>query len=56
MSPEYRDRWIRCTDKHVAIRGYYFPWGTKRIPYDTIRGVPLRTRGWCSTSGRWSGR
>ena len=39
MSAGYEDRWIRCTADHVAIRGYYFPWGTKRIPYDRIRGV-----------------
>jgi hypothetical protein len=39
MSAEYRDRWIQCTDECVAIRGYYFPWGTKRVRYDQIRGV-----------------
>lgn len=31
-SPEYHDRWIDCTDQELRIRGYYFPWGTKRIP------------------------
>jgi hypothetical protein len=39
MGAEYRDRWIECTPEHLAIRGYYFPWGTKRIPYDRIRAV-----------------
>ncbi|MGZ4181673.1 MAG: hypothetical protein ACXVUL_13450 [Solirubrobacteraceae bacterium] len=39
MSAEYRDRWIECTPDHLVIRGYYFPWGTKRIPYDRIRAV-----------------
>ena len=39
MSDEYRDRWIECTPGDVVIRGYYFPWGTKRIPYSRIRGV-----------------
>ena len=29
----YRDRWIECTPDEIRIRGYYFPWGTKRIPY-----------------------
>lgn len=38
-SAECRDRWIRCEDEYIAIRGYYFPWGTKRISYDEIRGV-----------------
>ncbi|HVX47065.1 MAG TPA: hypothetical protein VHC49_24450 [Mycobacteriales bacterium] len=35
----YRDRWIECTDDALRIRGYYFPWGTKRIPYRSIKGV-----------------
>lgn len=35
----YRDRWIECTSEEVRIRGYYFPWGTKRIPHSTIRGL-----------------
>ena len=33
----YKDRWIDCTADAVLIRGYYFPWGTKRIPYSAIR-------------------
>lgn len=35
----YEDRWIRCTDAEVQVRGYYFPWGSKHIPYDTVRDV-----------------
>ncbi len=35
----YADRWIRCTDSGIAVRGYYFPWGTKHIPYTAIRGI-----------------
>jgi len=35
----YRDRWIACTPDGVEIRGYYFPWGTKRIPYGSISSV-----------------
>lgn len=34
---EYHDRWISCTPTELRIRGYYFPWGTKRIPYTAIR-------------------
>ncbi|HEX4472678.1 MAG TPA: hypothetical protein VH085_11960 [Nocardioides sp.] len=47
----YRDRWIECTDDDIRVRFYYFPWGTKRIPYSGIRSVrrvavsPLRGRG-----------
>ncbi len=36
---DYRDRWIECTADGIRIRGYYFPWGTKRIAYDSIRSV-----------------
>jgi hypothetical protein len=36
---EYRDARIECTGREVLIHGYYFPWGTKRIPYDSIRSV-----------------
>ncbi len=35
----YRDRWIECTSGGLRIRAYYFPWGTKRIPYRSIRSV-----------------
>jgi hypothetical protein len=35
----YRDRWIECTPAELRIRGYYFPWGTKRIPYWQVRGL-----------------
>jgi hypothetical protein len=39
MSSNYRDRWIECTSDGINLRGYYFPWGTKRIPYASIRSV-----------------
>jgi hypothetical protein len=35
----YRDRWIECTPEALRIRGYYFPWGTKTVPYTSIRSV-----------------
>ena len=35
----YQDRWIECTPDEIRVRGYYFPWGTKRIPYAAVRGV-----------------
>jgi hypothetical protein len=35
----YQDRWIELTDDAVSVRGYYFPWGTKRIPYASIRAL-----------------
>jgi hypothetical protein len=35
----YEDRWIACAPDGIQIRGYYFPWGTKRIAYDAIRAI-----------------
>ena len=35
----YRDTWIQCTAEDIRIRGYYFPWGTKRIPYSSLRAM-----------------
>jgi hypothetical protein len=51
MNALYRDRWIECTADAIKIRGYYFPWGTKRVPYSSIDSVwrvtmaPLRGKG-----------
>ncbi len=39
MATSYQDKWIRCDDSGIAVRAYYFPWGTKHIRYDAIRGV-----------------
>ncbi|MGH3067221.1 MAG: hypothetical protein ACRDMI_01385 [Streptosporangiaceae bacterium] len=61
MTTLYRDRWIECTDEAVLIHGYYFPWGTKRVPYSairTLRRVPIgaftgQGRIWGSTTLRY---
>lgn len=37
MTSEYQDRFITCTSDGIAIRSYYFPAGTKYIPYASIR-------------------
>jgi len=39
VESRYRDRWIECLADGIQIRGYYFPWGTKRIAYSSIRSV-----------------
>jgi len=39
MASAYKDRFIECTDEALSIRFYYFPAGTKRIPYGNIRAV-----------------
>jgi hypothetical protein len=36
---QYEDRWIACTPDAIEIRGYYFPWGTRRIAYDEVRAM-----------------
>jgi hypothetical protein len=36
---QYADPRIQCTDEAVVIKGYYFPWGSKRVPYASIKGV-----------------
>jgi hypothetical protein len=48
----YEDRWIRCEPDRLIIRGYYFPFGSRKaIAYRDIRSVtshPLTALG-----GRW---
>lgn len=47
----YRDPRIECTADEVRIRGYYFPWGTKRVPYTAIRGIERFELS--AVQGRW---
>lgn len=57
----YQDRWIECTGDEVRIHGYYFPWGTKHVPYTSIRKVRRldmglltgRTRIWGTANPRY---
>ncbi len=61
MESLYQDRWITCTPEGVRIRGYYFPWGTKTVPYRSIRAArrvelsPLRGQGriWGTANPRY---
>jgi hypothetical protein len=48
----YLDRWIRCDDDALVVRAYYFPWGTKRIPYTKIRAVTVVPLGLLSGKAR----
>lgn len=41
MSDQYHDRWIDCNADGLTIRGYYFPLGSKRILYGSIRRVSV---------------
>jgi hypothetical protein len=36
---DYHDNTVTCSDDAVELRGYYIPWGTKKIPYSSIRDV-----------------
>lgn len=36
---DYQDHWIECTDSEIRIRAYYVPWGTKRIPYSSVKSM-----------------
>lgn len=46
----YDDGRIACDERGVTIRWYY-PWGTKRVPYDAIRSV--KERPLSLVRGRW---
>ncbi|MBN1319890.1 MAG: hypothetical protein JXA87_03520 [Thermoleophilia bacterium] len=53
MATLYRDRWIECTTESVIIRGYYFPFGTKKtIPYHRIQGMREVAMGPLTGQGR----
>jgi hypothetical protein len=51
--PQYDDGRIACGDSALSIRMYYFPFGTKRIPYDRIRSARRFSMGPGITTGRW---
>ncbi len=36
---DYADPRVRCTAAGIEVRGYYFPWGTKHIPYAAVRSL-----------------
>jgi hypothetical protein len=41
---DYDDGKVACTSAELVIRGYYFPWGTKKIRYDRIQDVTVSHR------------
>jgi len=48
---EYHDDKVECTPSELRIRGYYFPFGTKKIPYESIKG--LRRYDMTGLRGQW---
>lgn len=37
MSVLYEDEYVTCDDDAITIHQYYFPFGSKRIPYSSIQ-------------------
>jgi hypothetical protein len=52
MTNAYDDGTIVCGPDELEIHSYYFPFGTKRVPYTSIRGVQrIQIEG--PMSGKW---
>ncbi|MGC2485914.1 MAG: hypothetical protein WA359_06710 [Acidimicrobiales bacterium] len=51
MTQDYNDGIVSCATEGVVIRGYYFPWGTKRVRYGEIKGLERVTMG--ALTGQW---
>ncbi len=39
MAILYKDEYVTCDEDAIAIHQYYFPFGSKRIPYTTIQHI-----------------
>ena len=39
MTILYEDKWLVCDDDAITIKTYYFPIGSKRIPYTQLKGI-----------------
>ena len=42
MAVIYEDKYLVCDDEAITIKIYYFPVGSKRIPYKSIRSIKER--------------
>lgn len=51
MSILYEDRYLVCDDEALTIKDYFFPKGSKRIPYADIRKVSELTM--TALTGQW---
>jgi hypothetical protein len=52
MSILYEDQYIICDDDAITINWYYFPIGSKCLPYAAIRSVREETMGFWTGAGR----
>lgn len=56
MAILYEDEYIVCDDDAITIHYYYFPLGSKRIPYQKIRHLETQKMDLLSGGGRiWGG-
>jgi hypothetical protein len=51
VTETYNDGTIVCGADQLEIHSYYFPWGTKKVPYAQIQGLQR-----IEITGVWSGR
>jgi hypothetical protein len=49
----YQDEQVSCSDAGLAIKHYYFPVGTKRIPYTSIHSVERMELTGLRAASRW---
>ena len=49
---EYRDHTLTVDDDGITLRWYYFPFGTKRIPFARLRSVTRADIGAMTGRGR----
>ncbi len=52
MSILYEDEYIVCDDDAITIHWYYFPVGSKRLPYANIRNVREENMEFFTGAGR----
>lgn len=50
QSPLYEDTYITCDEQGLTIRWYYFPFGDKVVPYESIQGFEKIELGF---EGKW---
>lgn len=56
MATLYEDEYIICDDDAITINYYYFPLGSKRIPYSKIKHIQKEQMNFWSGGGRiWGG-
>jgi hypothetical protein len=47
----YEDKTLVCDDQALTIKNYYFPWGSRRVGYSSIKG--LKDQDMSALTGGW---